>query len=348
MYAFTIWTLSNHGVWSASGNMDVVATNYILGDFYDSMADAMGPDGCIDFGDEFGELAIAYNSPPNAYYNALLDIAPTFDGSPSSYPIPDAAVNFEDLIIFALNYDIYRCAKKNGIEYDIGGTRLLAGPIDMSALVPTRVNAGAEVVVPVSVSQPEVIKGFHVRLDYNEDDFELVRVEAGTAYETVEQSFFYFDNQSSDIDVSGVVFGADAAFTGDEMFRVVLRAKNAADVEMSDLELTFRDNQNQNIQAAFSTNPLLNGGLPTSFELVQNYPNPFNPTTTIEMALPAASDYRLTIFNVLGQVVDRYEGFAEAGYVVVNWDATNYSSGIYLYKMEAGTFEATRKMVLLK
>jgi len=52
MYAFTIWSLTNHGLWSTTGNMDVTATNYILGDFYDSDADAMGQDGCIDFASE--------------------------------------------------------------------------------------------------------------------------------------------------------------------------------------------------------------------------------------------------------------------------------------------------------
>src|SRR5690606_33649884 len=98
IYAFTIWTLSNHGLWSTTGNMDVVATNYILGDFYDTGGAAMGPDGCIDFGDEFGALAIAYNSvSPSAYYNQYLDIAPTAGGSPTDYPLPDLAVDFEDL-----------------------------------------------------------------------------------------------------------------------------------------------------------------------------------------------------------------------------------------------------------
>jgi len=82
--------------------------------------------------------------------------------------------------------------------------------------------------------------------------------------------------------------------------------------------------------------------------LNQNYPNPFNPTTTIELALPAASDWTLTIYNVSGQVVADYNGHNEAGIVTVNWDASNLASGLYFYKATAGSFSATKKMVLLK
>lgn len=88
--------------------------------------------------------------------------------------------------------------------------------------------------------------------------------------------------------------------------------------------------------------------LPTAYALNQNYPNPFNPVTTIELALPVASDWTVTIYNVSGQVVTEYTGHSEAGIVTVNWDASNLASGMYLYKATAGSFSATKKMVLLK
>ncbi|HOZ07179.1 MAG TPA: T9SS type A sorting domain-containing protein [candidate division Zixibacteria bacterium] len=88
--------------------------------------------------------------------------------------------------------------------------------------------------------------------------------------------------------------------------------------------------------------------LPTSYALLQNYPNPFNPTTTISFALPEASDYTLTIYNVQGQVVQVKQGSAAAGTVDVVWDAAGAASGIYFYRLEAGNFTATKKMVLLK
>ncbi len=87
--------------------------------------------------------------------------------------------------------------------------------------------------------------------------------------------------------------------------------------------------------------------VPTQFELMQNYPNPFNASTMIQFALPMASDWSMKIYNVAGQVVDTFEGSSEAGLVSVNWNA-DVASGIYFYKLSAGDFNATKKMVLMK
>ncbi len=87
---------------------------------------------------------------------------------------------------------------------------------------------------------------------------------------------------------------------------------------------------------------------PEAFALGQNFPNPFNPTTTIELALPVASEYNISIYNVSGQQVAAFDGYSEAGVVKVEWNADNMASGIYFYKAVAGNFSATKKMVLLK
>ena len=90
-------------------------------------------------------------------------------------------------------------------------------------------------------------------------------------------------------------------------------------------------------------------GLPKQYNLEQNYPNPFNPTTTITYALPQQSKVRLSIYNLLGQelltLVDRSE---EAGYKSVSFDASALSSGVYFYRLEAGSFLQTKKLVLVK
>lgn len=86
-----------------------------------------------------------------------------------------------------------------------------------------------------------------------------------------------------------------------------------------------------------------------SYELSQNYPNPFNPTTTIRFSLPVAGHVRLTVFNILGQEVQTLvNGYREAGKNTVIFDAKNLSSGIYIYKIESGSFTQTKKMTLLK
>lgn len=93
--------------------------------------------------------------------------------------------------------------------------------------------------------------------------------------------------------------------------------------------------------------------LPTNFELSQNFPNPFNPSTTIRFSLPTASDWQLSIYNVSGQLVRQFSGSNEAGFVDVTWNATDragspVASGVYFYKLNAGDFAATKKMLLMK
>jgi len=87
--------------------------------------------------------------------------------------------------------------------------------------------------------------------------------------------------------------------------------------------------------------------LPNEFSL-KNYPNPFNPTTTIEMNLPVASNWSISIFNIAGQKVAEYKGFSNAGLISVNWDASINASGVYFYKGEAGQYSTTQKMILMK
>jgi hypothetical protein len=89
--------------------------------------------------------------------------------------------------------------------------------------------------------------------------------------------------------------------------------------------------------------------VPADYRLEQNYPNPFNPVTTIEFALPEVADYRLTIYNIEGRMVDVFQGRAEApGVFHVDWNAGDRASGVYLYRLDAGQFSQTRKMLLLK
>ena len=101
--------------------------------------------------------------------------------------------------------------------------------------------------------------------------------------------------------------------------------------------------------ATAAGDPVVAKAIPTDFALHQNYPNPFNPTTTLSFALPYATDYNLTIYNVNGQEVASFTGSADAGTVSVEWNAVNLASGIYLYKLTAdGKSIGTKKMVLLK
>ena len=87
--------------------------------------------------------------------------------------------------------------------------------------------------------------------------------------------------------------------------------------------------------------------------LRQNYPNPFNPETKIDFYLPRNSGYRLEIYNVLGQVVRRWDNpHSYAGWHTILWDGkdeygSEAVSGIYLYRLQSGDFVQSKKMILL-
>lgn len=86
-----------------------------------------------------------------------------------------------------------------------------------------------------------------------------------------------------------------------------------------------------------------------SFHLYQNYPNPFNPTTSIKFILYKDSKVKLKIYDVLGkEIVILIDENLQPGTYEINWNASNYSSGIYYYRLFAGDFIETKKMVLLK
>ena len=94
--------------------------------------------------------------------------------------------------------------------------------------------------------------------------------------------------------------------------------------------------------------------LPISFSLSQNYPNPFNPSTQVKFDLPQRSEVDLTVYNVLGQEVTTlvHETMA-AGSYTADWDGTSrtgspVASGVYFYRLSAGDFTETKKMMLLK
>jgi hypothetical protein len=105
----------------------------------------------------------------------------------------------------------------------------------------------------------------------------------------------------------------------------------------------------------FTTGSLYNTGIgdkgpiPESFALAPSYPNPFNPAATIEFSIPNEENVKLEIFNILGQKIeDLVDSRLPAGNHAAVWNAENYPSGVYFYKLTAGDFTESRRMTLLK
>lgn len=89
--------------------------------------------------------------------------------------------------------------------------------------------------------------------------------------------------------------------------------------------------------------------LPDKFELFQNYPNPFNPTTKIKFSIPETSNVLLEIFNILGERVSvLVNEEKKPGFYTLEFNAVNYSSGFYIYRLNTKGYSEVKKMILLK
>lgn len=88
---------------------------------------------------------------------------------------------------------------------------------------------------------------------------------------------------------------------------------------------------------------------PESYELYQNYPNPFNPATQIKYSIPNNGFVTLKVYNILGQeVATIFSGTQKAGNYTANFDANKFASGVYFYRLQAGSFSSVKKMILIK
>ncbi|MEN8191642.1 MAG: FlgD immunoglobulin-like domain containing protein [Bacteroidota bacterium] len=89
--------------------------------------------------------------------------------------------------------------------------------------------------------------------------------------------------------------------------------------------------------------------IPNEYSLGQNYPNPFNPTTMINFSIPESGLVTLKVFNILGQeVAELINDVQAAGSYKVSFDASNLTNGLYIYKIQANNYTATKKMLLVK
>jgi hypothetical protein len=333
IYAFSVWVVDMAGNWGPVDS-SVKATNYLLGDF--------DGDGVLKFVEEFGDLASTYGlSTGDAGFKDYSDIGPTDDGTSLGLPEPDGYIGFDDLLVFAANY------ATNG-DYTGGPNALkvfASDQIKVHADVPQAVSKGAEFTFAVELSQMRGVMGYQIAL--GSDNLEIISVEAGAAHENVTRSFFDDKIEEGKLTLTGVVLGEQ--FGDNELARVTVRALDDGQVSLEGVSIDIRDFSNQRAESSFelaaSGEPLV---IPNEFTLAQNYPNPFNPTTTIDLYMAEAGNYRIEIFNVAGQMVKVFSGYSQPGKVSVQWDASNVGSGVYLYRAVSGTNSQTKKMILLK
>jgi hypothetical protein len=196
----------------------------------------------------------------------------------------------------------------------------------------------SETVMSVRVWSP--IAGAPIRLKVEDSDDPTTSVETQlttTVAESWETLVFDFSNQ-----VSGTsALNLDADYDKASIF---------FNFEVTDAAYTFYWDDVQFGEGETSTSTEQDGAMiPSEYALNQNYPNPFNPSTTIEFAMPQASFVTLEVYNMVGQkVATLVEATRQAGVHTVSFDASDLSSGTYLYRLQAGNQMLMQKMTLIK
>jgi hypothetical protein len=171
-------------------------------------------------------------------------------------------------------------------------------------------------------------------------------------------NFYNTTNLQTDLSAEGYVMGDHAndwvwdGAEGEEPTQVTVHLET---VDKSDGRIQFWVRIYDTCPRWVDIDPEMNlGEIPVEFALEQNYPNPFNPTTTIVYHLPEATHVTLTVYDVLGrEVMQLVNGQVEAGSHTAIWhgtrsDGTSVSSGMYIYRLEAGSYTSTQTMSLIK
>jgi hypothetical protein len=348
VYHYAAFTVDNAGNVSTPSNL-TRSTSYWLGDIGSPY------DGMVYFQD-LTPLSSSYGLQQGEDgYNPEADFGPTHNMSPKGIPTTDSKVEFEDLAIFAINYDAVNPTVK---------TRPLFTGIPMQRetglRLAQRMTTSTFDIDLYLDNRDDLAKALIGEITYDPSKLEYVStVEGNDLAASQIPVFFKALTSPKQVSVSAAVLGSGSTFDGSGLiatisFRVLGPGKTTVQLTRVDI----RDKDNRSLVAANIQLPeaeaVATVDVPATYEIAQNQPNPFNPETIIKYALPNATQVSIRIYNVVGQLVNTLvDDYQPAGQHQVVWNGTNengerVASGIYLYRFVTPDYQKTMKMTLLK
>ncbi|MEN8008049.1 MAG: FlgD immunoglobulin-like domain containing protein [Candidatus Krumholzibacteriota bacterium] len=322
VYYYEVFAVDTAGNGGAAAAANDRSTNYWLGDVPPYI------DGFVDVDDITVLGACFATSHGGAFYNNMCDVGPTDDWSRLGIPLTDSLIDFEDLMVFSMNYSVVGPAKTDG---------LVSRTIDLAWI---ELEDGRWALHLLGGSG---LKGVRVRA--------AVPVSAVTVGElpAAQPEMTFLVNTGSAMDVNLALMGRGLGFVGTgELF--VLEA--GAAIAPEDLVIDLRGTDNSKLD--YTLDKVGGSATPMVFNLGANYPNPFNPLTRISFSLPEARDVVMAVYSLDGRrvatLLNETRGAGDHEVVWMGRDDAGQlvASGTYFYRIDAGPYSQVRKMTLMK
>jgi hypothetical protein len=308
------------------------------------------PDVSVVTGADIAMLSAVWGlNSTSPYWVPIIDVGPSTDYGRLSRPTPDNVINIEDLMMFAMNW--------NNTNYDyyprFEGTT--AKPVPIRIELQTSSEADLVRVDLVLQDNNGLIKGLNIPVRYG-TGLSLQSVLTGSIWS--ENCLLLYTNTDNVAEVSVTELGGNSIVSGNGIIATLYFDVTGSDTGMVLQRMIARDAYNREI--GIVNNPGSSTGseeetiIPQVTLLESNYPNPFNPETTIRFGLKQSGKVSICIYNSRGQVVRTLvDETKSAGYHRIVWNGKDdnnrtLASGMYFYRMEAGSYTETRKAILMK
>jgi hypothetical protein len=308
-------------------------------------------DGLIDGSNDLPVFSLAFGATPvDPGWNPECDFAPTHDGTTAGIPLPDDVINFEDLIVFALQFGSAPSAKPRGPQY-------AKTPPSPAALRvgPAYVGDDGQLRLPIHTqAMISQLRALHVEFDPQLAHYALALEEAPLLRKAGAPVFSGTVKGQESFDSDLALLGADSSLHEDGLLlTLVLDAQTPQQLlEPRGAEFLDRVDRRSSIQIEYADGTAPARG--RTVVLSPAFPNPFNPETTLQLSLERAAFVEVSVYDLAGRRVQTLlRARRPAGSYELRWNGNDsqgrgVSSGVYLCRATADDQTTVRRMVLLK
>ncbi|MCC7142115.1 MAG: T9SS type A sorting domain-containing protein [Candidatus Eisenbacteria bacterium] len=354
---YVVFTKDACGNVSAVSNMTAGKLNYHLGDVSNGFVTGTGDNlvataDISALGAHYGETL----SPTCGDTENYLDVGPTTDFSVNARPSTDNKINFEDLIMFAINHGTVSFAPPEGN----GDVTASEETPSLRLAIDPRANPNAPLVARLFLEgNLATAKGIHALIGFDRAKLELVSMTEGALLaEQIAPVFAKTLDEEKGAWFDAALLGDGLAFRGSGEIAIFSFRPKTLGAQPTLLVTDLRDVQNQKLDgssqpiAADATTPAPSAVTP--FALLGARPNPFQGSTEILFRLPEAARVELRIYDAAGRLVrSLLDGSLSGGEHAIGWDGRNDAGerlgpGVYFYGLATGERSEARKLLLLK